>query len=112
MDGVTLLAKAHAVGLTVKAVGNRLRIRGPRRAEPVVQELIAHKTTVLMVLMEGAAADWTAQVASNDLPAHWHQAWDERAAIMEFDCGLPREPAEALALRDVLRLMAQQQLLG
>ena len=37
-----------------------------------------------------------------DLPPAWHFAWDERAAILEFDAGLPRERAEALALEDVL----------
>jgi hypothetical protein len=40
-----------------------------------------------------------------DLPPEWHLAWDERAAIMEYDGKLPRERAEALALADVLRAM-------
>jgi hypothetical protein len=40
-----------------------------------------------------------------DLPPEWHLAWDEGAAIMEFDGKLPRERAEALALADVLRAM-------
>ena len=40
-----------------------------------------------------------------DLPADWHLAWDERAAIIEYDGKLPRERAEALALADVLRAM-------
>ena len=40
-----------------------------------------------------------------DLPADWHLLWDERAAIMEYDGGLPRERAEALALADVLDQM-------
>jgi hypothetical protein len=41
----------------------------------------------------------------SDLPLEWHFAWDERAAIMEFDSGIPRERAEALALEDVLEQM-------
>jgi hypothetical protein len=40
-----------------------------------------------------------------DLPADWHELWDERAAIMEYDGGLPRERAEALALADILDQM-------
>jgi hypothetical protein len=40
--------------------------------------------------------------ALDDLPLEWHEAWDERAAIREHDGGMPRELAEALALRDVL----------
>ena len=33
-----------------------------------------------------------------DLPPEWHLAWDERAAIREFDGGLHRERAEAMAM--------------
>ena len=40
-----------------------------------------------------------------DLPPDWHLAWDERAAIMEYDGGLPRERAEFLALADILDQM-------
>jgi hypothetical protein len=39
------------------------------------------------------------------LPPDWHLQWDERAAIVEADGGLPRERAEALALLDVLEQM-------
>jgi len=37
------------------------------------------------------------------LPPEWHVLWDERAAIMEYDGGMPRERAEAEALADILR---------
>ena len=40
-----------------------------------------------------------------DLPPEWHFLWDERAAIMEYDAGLPRERAEALALADIFKAM-------
>jgi hypothetical protein len=40
-----------------------------------------------------------------ELPGDWHVLWDERAAIREFDGGLPREQAEMLALQDVMELM-------
>jgi hypothetical protein len=40
--------------------------------------------------------------AATDLPAAWHVVWDERAAIMEYDGGLPREQAEHLALLEVV----------
>jgi hypothetical protein len=40
-----------------------------------------------------------------DLPLEWHIAWDERAAIIEYDGGLPREEAEARALVEILRLI-------
>ena len=35
----------------------------------------------------------------------WCEAYEERAAIMEFDGNLPREEAEALALRDIRALI-------
>jgi hypothetical protein len=44
-------------------------------------------------------------VIPDDLPPEWHFLWDERAAIMEYNAGLPRERAEALALTDILNLM-------
>jgi hypothetical protein len=40
-----------------------------------------------------------------DLPAHWRVLWDERAAIKEYDGGLPREVAEHLALVEVVQAM-------
>jgi hypothetical protein len=44
-------------------------------------------------------------ISPDDLPPDWYVQWDERAAIIEADRGLPRERAEALALRDVLEQM-------
>lgn len=41
------------------------------------------------------------------LPPDWWVVWDERAAIMEYDGGLARERAEALALADILEQMRQ-----
>ena len=40
-----------------------------------------------------------------DLRGEWHYLWDERAAIMEYDGGLPREKAEHLAMIEVVELM-------
>jgi len=47
----------------------------------------------------------TPSIEADDLPPDWHFLWDERAAIMEYDGGLPRERAEAEALAAILRLM-------
>ena len=38
-------------------------------------------------------------------PPDWYVAWDERAAIMEYEGRLPRERAEAAALDDIRRQM-------
>jgi hypothetical protein len=44
------------------------------------------------------------------LPRDWFVLWDERAAIMEYDGGLPREVAEHRALIEIVEQMnaAQQ----
>jgi hypothetical protein len=39
----------------------------------------------------------------DDLPAEWQLAWNERAAILEYDGGLPRGHAEAMALAEIER---------
>lgn len=38
-------------------------------------------------------------MTAKQLPDEWRARYEERAAIMEFDGGLPRERAEAEALR-------------
>ncbi len=50
MDGLTLLRRAHDVGLRLEAAGDKLVIRGPKRAEPVVKLLAEHKAEVLQAL--------------------------------------------------------------
>ena len=50
MDGLTLLQQAHEVGLTVTADGDRLRIRGPRHAEPIARALIQNKLAIMRML--------------------------------------------------------------
>jgi hypothetical protein len=47
MDALTLLHRARHVGLHVEAVGDKLMVRGPKHAEPVVKLLSEHKAEVL-----------------------------------------------------------------
>ncbi|MCX5660406.1 MAG: hypothetical protein NTW19_11885 [Planctomycetota bacterium] len=44
-------------------------------------------------------------IGPDDLPGDWRCEWEERAAIMEYDAGLPRERAEARALGEITDLM-------
>jgi hypothetical protein len=44
-----------------------------------------------------------------DLPLDWRERWEERAAIMEYEGGLPRERAEALALAEISSQMHEQE---
>jgi hypothetical protein len=57
------------------------------------------------LFQRGAEAGPVCDPSSADLPPDWHFVWDERAAIMEYDGGLPRERAEAEALRYVVEMM-------
>ena len=59
MDGMMLLNEARAAGLTVEAEGDRLRIRGPKRAESVALKLLAHKPTVLGALRFQVPDGWS-----------------------------------------------------
>lgn len=103
MDGVTLLLEARSSGLTVRTDGDRLMIGGPRSAEPLAQRLIAHKPAVMAALTDAAMA--LATVVPDDLPADWHEQWQERVSIMVVDGELPVEVAEFRALADVLLMM-------
>jgi len=44
----------------------------------------------------------------DDLPGDWRVWFEERAAIMEYDGGLPREHAEAEALAETVREMQRE----
>jgi hypothetical protein len=101
MDTLALLQQAEAAGLTVSVQGDRLCIRGPRRAEALAQRLLDHKVAILAAL----APEAPVTVTTNDLPPDWYFRWDERAAIMEYDGKLPRDRAKALALEDILEQM-------
>lgn len=66
MDGLRLLTEARAAGLTVRANGNQLLIRGPRRAESVAERLLAHKGEVMEALRGNGTP--TAQRPGNEEP--------------------------------------------
>jgi hypothetical protein len=85
--------------------GDRLRIRGPRRADPIARQLLANKAKVLEALE--AETILASNIEPDDLPGDWRVEWEERAAIMEYDGGLPRERAEAVALAAISQAMVQ-----
>jgi hypothetical protein len=55
MDAVALLRRAQEVGLRVEPIGDKLLVRGPKRAEAVVELLAAHKAEVLAALAPGTS---------------------------------------------------------
>ena len=54
-------------------------------------------------VLRGLQAGNPAEVAEFKLERVWHEKWDERAAILEFEAGLTRRAAERVALVAVWR---------
>jgi hypothetical protein len=50
VDGLALLKRARDAGLRVEAAGDKLLIRGPKHAEPIVKLLAEHKAEVVAAL--------------------------------------------------------------
>lgn len=103
MDSLILLHQARVAGLIVTVDGNRLKIRGPRQAEPVVKELIANKTAIIGALQ---AETQSRQVPASPwaLPMRWYGEWVEMVLAIR-DEGVPLELAEARAFKAILARM-------
>jgi len=105
MDALSLLARAHEAGLAVAIAGDKLVVRGPPRAEPVVRLLAVYKPAVMAAL----AADWRArhreavarwgslhpadeaeQLAWGELEDRWHRLHGRRS--LEWQCAGCGEP--------------------
>jgi hypothetical protein len=89
MDGVALLRRAQHAGLRLEAIGNMLKINGPKRAEPLVRLIAEYKSKVLAVL-----------TATENEPRYWH----ERFTSLTFAWGAGKrdwESARRLAWGDL-----------
>lgn len=58
MDGMRLLVEARAAGLAVHVEGDKLVIRGPRRAEALALRLLEHKAVIMAALRGEQASTW------------------------------------------------------
>ena len=83
MDAVALLRRAQEVGLRVEPMGDRLVVRGPKRAEAVVDLLAAHKAEVLAALAPASASKCTDQDAA--VAATEAGRWRDRLATRIVD---------------------------
>ena len=52
MDVLALLRRARKAGLRIEPAGDKLMVRGPKHAEPVVKLLAEHKAEVLAALVK------------------------------------------------------------
>ena len=64
MDALIVLRRARDAGLKVEAVGDKLMVRGPKRAEAVVKLLAQHKAEVLAVLSPSIGSWWRERFAA------------------------------------------------
>jgi hypothetical protein len=114
MDALTLLDRAREAGLVVARDGDRIIVRGPRQAEPVVRLLAARKREVLTALAE--ATSWRARLAYwgvlhspaeaaclawGELEKRWHRFHGAKAPEWQCaGCGEPIGGHPALRLAD------------
>ena len=92
MNAAALINAARAAGITMKVDGERLVLAAPERPDDrLLEDLRREKPAIVAYLRDVAA--WTEE--------DWQALFDERAAIMEFDGGLPREEAETAAASEV-----------
>ena len=89
MNAATALMQARAAGVQVVLDGEDLVLEAAAPPPRGVLDLLErHKADLLLLLRR--RANWTAE--------DWQVDIDERAAIAEFEGGLPRDQAEALAV--------------
>lgn len=55
----------------------------------------------LRALRAGKSAEETAGVGK--LPTEWRYEYEERAAILQYDCGLSREEADEQAFQEIVK---------
>jgi hypothetical protein len=86
MDALGLLQEATAAGLTVAVEGDKLKVRGPRSAEPIVRRLGERKAEVMAAL----ATDWrrlySEALAELRIP---DRAWEKVATAWYVTHGTP-----------------------
>ena len=89
MNAVEALAAAQAAGVSVRIDGDDLVLEASAAPPSSVLDLLAHHKVSILSLLREADRGWSAE--------DWQAFFDERAAIAEFDGGLPRPVAEASA---------------
>ncbi len=124
MDAVVLLQKASAAGLVLRVEGDKLIVRGPRSAEPIVRLLTDHKPAVMAALASAPSARWlsryrqslamfrrfhddveAAGLAWGDVTTAWHKERGERVPAQQCaGCLEPIDSGAVLVLADGCRV--------
>jgi hypothetical protein len=83
------LRAAREAGVDLRVDDQELVLQAPAPPPEEVLDLLSRHKTGVIALLRAAGEDWSAE--------EWHGFHDERAAIAEYDGGLSRQEAEALA---------------
>ena len=92
MSAVEALQVARAVGVIVGVDGDDLLLSASAPPPPAVVEALSRHKAGIVELLRSANHGWTAE--------DWQEFFDERAGILEYDCGLLRPAAEAEAFQN------------
>lgn len=89
MSAVHTLKLARAAGIRIGIDGDALTLDADAAPPSAVLNLLARHKAQLIALLRPGRDGWSGE--------DWRAFFDERAGIAEFDGGLPRPEAEALA---------------
>jgi hypothetical protein len=95
MSAAEALKAARAAGIQLAIKGEDLVLEAPAPPSPVVIDLLRCHKTELVALLRPTTIGWTPEDSQN--------AYEERAATIQYDGGVPRAWAEALARLDPAR---------
>jgi len=92
MSAAEALMAARDAGISVGIDGDDLVLEASAPPPPALLDLLSRHKAGILILLRAASDSWSA--------ADWQVLFDERAAIAEFDGGLRRCEAEALAFQE------------
>jgi hypothetical protein len=90
MSAAEALKAARAAGIELGVDGETLTLQAAVAPPVTVLEALSRHKAGVMALLRASNDGWSAE--------EWRAFYDERAAMAEFDGGLPRPEAESLAL--------------
>src|SRR5262249_8323415 len=93
MRAVEALKAARAAGVELALDGDDLALKAASAPPAAVLDALSLHKAEIMVLLRPAEDGWSAE--------DWQVFFEERAGIVEFDGGLPRAEAEAIARREM-----------
>src|SRR5262249_24400920 len=89
MSALQALSAARSAGVRIRLDGDQLDLSAEQQPPENLLELLHRYKPELLRLLRPSLEGWSAE--------DWQAFFDERAAICEFDGGLPRPEAEARA---------------